>query len=143
MTSLLQRDHLENSIVCDSAGIIDANVGAPPNARMRRHAERRGYQLFGTARQFDPATDFEEFDYIVTMDEENHAGLRALARSNPKYLSKLHKMTEFCRQTHVKEVPDPYYGGECGFREALDILEDACSGFLQHLARSRFSVGNR
>lgn len=133
MISLIEGSQLEGRIICDSAGIIDANVGLPPDARMSRHAALRGIELFGVARQFDPATDFDEFDHIVTMDEENHAHIRALAHFTPEYLSKLHKMTDFCRKTNAREVPDPYYGGEDGFEEALDILEDACSGFLEYL----------
>nr|VFJ93045.1 MAG: protein-tyrosine phosphatase [Candidatus Kentron sp. LFY] len=135
MTSLIERNRLGNKMVCDSAGIIDANVGAPPDSRMKHHAGARGVELFGVARQFDPATDFDEFDYIVTMDEHNHAHIRALARFTPEYLSKLHEMVDFCRKIDAREVPDPYYGGEDGFEKVLDILEDACSGFLEHLSR--------
>jgi protein-tyrosine phosphatase len=32
-----------------------------------------------------------------------------------------------------KEVPDPYYGGEQGFENVLDLLEDGCAGLLQHV----------
>jgi protein-tyrosine phosphatase len=31
----------------------------------------------------------------------------------------------------VKEVPDPYYGGDDSFSLVIDILEDACKGFLE------------
>jgi protein-tyrosine phosphatase len=34
-------------------------------------------------------------------------------------------------------VPDPYYGGERGFEEVLDLVEDGCAGVLAHLAQSR------
>nr|VFK52254.1 MAG: protein-tyrosine phosphatase [Candidatus Kentron sp. TUN]VFK52453.1 MAG: protein-tyrosine phosphatase [Candidatus Kentron sp. TUN] len=133
MTTIIERNDLGNRIVCDSAGVIDVNVGSPPDSRMQRHARQRGYALSGVARQFDSSIDFEEFDYIVTMDEENHADIRALSYLTPEYLSKLHKMVSFCRKTDAKEVPDPYYGGEDGFERVLDILEDACSGFLEDL----------
>jgi protein-tyrosine phosphatase len=35
----------------------------------------------------------------------------------------------------VSDVPDPYYGGEEGFEQVLDLLEDACFGLLQELRR--------
>ncbi|MDP7327457.1 MAG: low molecular weight phosphotyrosine protein phosphatase, partial [Prochlorococcaceae cyanobacterium ETNP7_MAG_30] len=28
---------------------------------------------------------------------------------------------------------DPYYGGDAGFEEVLDLLEDACAGLLAEL----------
>ena len=45
-------------------------------------------------------------------------------------------MTSHCRVHQVSEVPDPYYGGEQGFEDVLDLLEDACGGLLETLLRS-------
>jgi len=42
-------------------------------------------------------------------------------------------MTEFCIHSEYDGVPDPYYGGQAGFELVLDILEDACIGFIQKL----------
>jgi len=33
----------------------------------------------------------------------------------------------------LDEVPDPYYGGEEGFEQVLDLLEQACDGLLGEL----------
>ena len=32
-------------------------------------------------------------------------------------------------------MPDPYYGGDSGFENVLDILEDACQGLLQEVGK--------
>ena len=40
-------------------------------------------------------------------------------------------MTDFCKTARVQEVPDPYYGGNQGFENVLDLLEDACKGLLE------------
>jgi protein-tyrosine phosphatase len=32
-------------------------------------------------------------------------------------------------------VPDPYYGGQRGFEEVADLVEDACQGLLDSLKR--------
>jgi len=42
-------------------------------------------------------------------------------------------MTSHCRRFRAREVPDPYYGGEDGFEQVLDLLEDACAGLLESL----------
>ena len=42
-------------------------------------------------------------------------------------------MCEFCTRHDLKEVPDPYYGGEKGFDFVIDLLMDACEGLLDHL----------
>jgi protein-tyrosine phosphatase len=40
-------------------------------------------------------------------------------------------MTDFCINAQVSAVPDPYYGGNQGFENVLDLLEDACQGLLE------------
>ena len=51
-------------------------------------------------------------------------------------LARIEPMTSHCRVHQVSEVPDPYYGGEQGFEDVLDLLEDACGGLLETLLRS-------
>ena len=47
-------------------------------------------------------------------------------------------MMSYCKDASgVQEVPDPYYGGPDGFDTVLDLLDDACSGLLQHIQQER------
>lgn len=123
---------MQMQLSCESAGIIGYHAGEAPDSRMRRYAARRGYDLLSRARQFRPATDFATFDYIIGMDDDNIADLTRMANT-PQDKAKIHKMTEFAHNRSYTAVPDPYYGGEAEFEQALDILEDACNGLLQHL----------
>ena len=40
---------------------------------------------------------------------------------------------EFHPNTPIHEVPDPYYGGEDGFEQVLDLVEAAGLGLLEKL----------
>nr|VFJ64544.1 MAG: protein tyrosine phosphatase [Candidatus Kentron sp. FW] len=133
MKSLIAKHHPGSGIDCDSAGTTDYNIGSPPNATMKSHAQQRGYRLSGASRQFHPE-DFHRFDYIVTMDRSVDADIRSLTRDS-RSLAKIHNITDFCRAIDAREVPDPYHGPAAGFERALDILEDACLGLLKHLTR--------
>lgn len=132
MTSLVERAGLSNTIACDSAGTAAYHVGEAADARMRRAAAERGYDLTSTARQFDPHGDFETFDLIVAMDNDNY---RDIVAQDPegRYRDKVVRMADFKRVATVREVPDPYYGGIKGFDRVLDILEDTCKGLLDHI----------
>jgi len=114
----------------DSAGTGAWHAGSPADARMRAAAERRGYRLESIARKVE-REDFERFDLIVTMDEDNFDNVTALGGDSGR--ARVARMREFCEQLGTGEVPDPYFGGEAGFEEVLDILEDACSGLLRRL----------
>ncbi len=131
MTHLIEQTGLTHRIFCDSAGTIAYHAGEPADARMMRHASKRGYNLTSISRQIKPA-DFERFDYIMAMDTDNLNGMNPFIPQG-NFKAKIKLMTDFCNHPHPGYVPDPYYGGAEGFEQVLDILEDACSGFLNHL----------
>ncbi len=131
MKSLVRKAGQEKFFHIDSAGLYGGHAGALPDERMRRHAARRGYVLDSRARTFYPSADFADFDMIIGMDRQNMSALKRLAQDETER-AKLFLMTDFCRPPALySEVPDPYYRGEEGFEEVLDILENATAGLLQ------------
>ena len=133
MKAVIEKAGKTSVFTCDSAGIIGHHEGNRADARMRAHASRRSYDLTSISRQFRSNTDFDAFDLIIGMDDQNIKDLKSQAR-NEEDLKKIVKMTDYCsKYKHYKTVPDPYYGGEAGFELVLDLLEDACDGLLNHL----------
>ncbi len=118
----------------DSAGTSAWHAGEKADARMRRHAKKRGIELTSISRKFVPE-DFDRFDYIIAMDRENMDEMKRMAR-NKNDLDKLHMMTDFSQKFNYHEIPDPYYGGDEGFELVLDLLEDANKGLLEHIKSS-------
>lgn len=132
---LIKKRGLESLFEIDSAGTAGYHVGERADPRMRDHASRRGIELTSLSRKLIPA-DLEKFDYILGMDDSNMLNIRRLDPQG-KYASKIYKMTDFCSIHSHDEVPDPYYGGEAGFELVLDILDDACTGFLDAILEKK------
>ena len=130
--SVLEEEGLQEVIECDSAGTTAYHTGEMADQRMQGHAIKRGYRLTSISRAINPEHDFDEFDFIIGMDDNNVWDLRKMART-PSDLGKIYKMTEFSRKMDYRSVPDPYYGGSDGFELVLDILEDACHGLVRDL----------
>ncbi|MDD4227735.1 MAG: low molecular weight protein-tyrosine-phosphatase [Mariniphaga sp.] len=130
--STAQREGLSDQFEIDSAGTGAWHVGEKADMRMQKHAIKRGYSLTSISRQFNPETDFDAFDIIIGMDNQNIEDLKKLAR-NEDDLDKICKMTDFSKEWSYDNVPDPYYGGEDGFELVLDLLEDASTGLLEKL----------
>ena len=122
---------LDGRIDIDSAGTIGYHAGNPPDRRMSATLRARGYQPHGQARQVR-VVDFDEFDLILAMDEDNERDLRRMVRGETKR-AELRAFSSFCADNPLGHVPDPYYGGQQGFERVADIVEDGCSGLLDHL----------
>lgn len=134
MSGLVLKNELQDVIEVDSAGTSGWHEGDLPDERMRAHGEKRGYDFCSRARKFKK-DDFENFDYIIVMDENNYKSIRLLT-TDISQVNKIHLMTDFSVQNNNENlIPDPYYGGTSGFELVLDLLEDACEGLLQAIKK--------
>lgn len=133
MRQMVEERALSNDIIVDSAGIGSWHVGEMPDPRMRKHAARRGYDLSPLrARQFR-ADDFQKFDYIIVMDDENYHDVMERGGVYADARKVLRMKDYFIRYKGQQSVPDPYYGGAEGFERALNLIEDGCEGLLKDL----------
>ncbi len=135
-TGIVENRGLANYFEIDSAGTSGWHAGGSADKRMQSHAIKRGYNLTSISRKFNPDRDFDNFDLIIGMDDENIKSLKSKTR-NAVDMKKIHKMTDFRKEWDYDEIPDPYYGGEEGFELVLDLLEDSCGGLLEKLIYSK------
>lgn len=128
---ILKKGVAENFEI-DSAGTSGYHEGELADRRMQEHAKKRGYNLTSISRPFDPSKDFDKFDLIVAMDDQNYYDLKDKARSL-KDEQKIVKMADYTSSFDFDHVPDPYFGGSEGFEVVLDLLEDASEGLYKSL----------
>lgn len=112
-----------------SCGLGSWHVGELPDPRMREAAKKRGYHLQSHAQGFQKQY-FDQYDYLLAADKRVLEELKQFA-SNEAHLKKLFLINDFSASYPGLDMPDPYYKGEEGFEEVLDMLEDACAGFLE------------
>lgn len=127
---LVEERGLQQEIDIDSAGTGAWHVGERADRRMRQAADRRGYDLTSRARQVADE-DFHEFDLIVAMDRSNLSDLES--RRPDGSPAEVRLFSDFLPAGAPKDVPDPYYGGEDGFDEVLDLVEEGSAELLDYL----------
>ncbi|WP_116364213.1 low molecular weight protein-tyrosine-phosphatase [Parahaliea mediterranea] len=121
---------LSERIQVDSCGTGDWHIGRAPDRRAIAAAATRGYQLQHLrARQVAPG-DFDQFDYILAMDNSNLKDLQAMRPAG--FTGHLGLFLAFGGDAE-REVPDPYYGGDEGFDHVLDLIEAASGGLLAEI----------
>lgn len=133
MQKMVDDAHLTTSFDIDSAGIGAWHVGQLPDRRMRSHGANRGYEVNHVARQFDARHDFDLFDYIIVMDDDNYYDITQQASDDDQRAKVLRMKDYFVEHQGQSSVPDPYYGDGSAFEWALDLIEDGCRGLLEHL----------
>lgn len=124
---------LADVIAVDSAGTHSYHIGHAPDARTQAAAERRGYDLSELRARRVDVSDFEDFEWIVAMDDANVTELTA--RCPAEYRHKIVRLMDFATRHDATEVPDPYYGGAQGFEIVLDYIEDGLDGLLARLQK--------
>ena len=131
MRHKLEEAGLSDDVDVESAGTGGWHIGHPPDERATAAAGARGVPLESRAQRFE-AEHFGDFDLIIAMDRQNLEDMRTLARG-AEAEGKLHLLREFDPEAvrdGSLEVPDPYFGGEGGFEDVLDMIERACDGLL-------------
>ena len=124
----------ELDVLVASAGTHAYHVGQPPDPRARRAAERRGIDLSAQRARRIREDDFEHFELVLAMDEQNREAL--LEVCPPEFRDRVRLLLEFAPHLGRTDVPDPYYGGSNGFEHVLDLVEEAALGVLEHLRRT-------
>lgn len=132
MRSMVRDAGLEGQIDLSSAGTGGWHVGDQADERARATLARRGYDGEShRARQF-AAHWFDDNDLVLAVDESTYSMLREL--DPEQSLGKLRLLREFDPLADGDlDVPDPYYGGQRGFDNVLDMVERSCRGLLAHL----------
>lgn len=129
---LVRREGLEDMVEIDSAGTYGGHSGERSDPRMRRAAEARGIEMTHRARQVKEE-DFERFDRVIAMDDNNYEALFRLAPDRQAQ-QKIYRFRELLRRhPDWSYIPDPYYEGHEGFELVLDLLEDGCATLLEEL----------
>jgi protein-tyrosine phosphatase len=123
----------------DSAGTLDLHQGCPPDPRSVLAGETRGYNFEGISSRPIVHSDFEDFDIIALMDEDNWDDV--MLRCPDEYKIKIKFLLNFAyhdinhsaskdEQQHNHIIPAPYYSHDEGFDDVLDLIEQGCDGLL-------------
>ncbi len=128
---MIKQKGFEQSYQIDSAGTHSYHMGSKPDRRSVQAAKKRGVEMDHLRARQVVADDFNRFDFLVVMDEDNRANLSAMFPRQPQ--DKVFSMMRFAKEVSYQEVPDPYYGEGEGFELVLDLLEQSCAGLLSYI----------
>lgn len=133
-TKLVKDHNLEAHFAIDSAGTHAYHIGSVPDLRSQSAALERGIDLSNLRARKVIHGDFEDFDFLLAMDDDNYSIL--INACPEQHKTKVKYFLDYAPHLNERQVPDPYYGGQRGFERVLDMIEEASVGFLKTLQES-------
>lgn len=127
---LVEQAGLYAEFEIDSAGTSNYHPGKLPDQRTTQILKQHGIQRVHHARQVTPQ-DFETFDYILAMDQQNWIDLQHVQARARHPKARLERMNAFDHQASGVDVPDPYYDGLPEFEAVYQMLLPACQNLLK------------
>ena len=126
---------IADQIYVDSAGTGSWHIGAPPHQEACAILAKNKISWDHKARTINK-TDLVDFDYVVTMDEDNLRAVRYLGPSNAKIV----RFMDYAKSLGVREVPGPWFDGR--FQYVYDLIDHACDGLLDSIKVEYFAEGH-
>jgi protein-tyrosine phosphatase len=113
----------------DSAGTGSWHVGELPDRRSIHTAIQQGIDIADQRARHFVASDLDNFDLILAMDEQNYQDILRQA-SGQDQRNKVAMIMDFVHPGEKISVPDPYWN-DSGFELVFTMLEKACEGVVQ------------
>ena len=131
---ILREKLLKNNldIIVDSAGTSGLHAGEGPDYRMCATAKMFNLNIDDIKSRKFVVQDFDTFDLIYAMDSSNYNNILSLAQT----LSDKSKVNLILNELYPNKnmaVPDPYYGGEQGFIDVYNLLNEATDKIIEKI----------
>ena len=116
----------------DSAGTGGWHVGELPDPRSVAVARKNGLDITDQRGKQFSTYDFECYDHIFVMDNSNYRDVTRLAKDQTER-DKVQLILDELFPGENVDVPDPYYGGDQGFDNVYQMLDEACESLASRL----------
>jgi protein-tyrosine phosphatase len=129
---ILKSKTITKNVLIDSAGTGSYHIGELPDPRAIAVAKENGIDITSQrARKFE-VQDFDNFDIIYVMDRYNYNTVMKLARNDSDKSKVKYILNEVFTGENL-DVPDPYSGGNYGFKNVFKMLDEACDKIAKKL----------
>tara|TARA_B100001057_G_scaffold477049_1_gene545814 strand:+ start:466 stop:918 length:453 start_codon:yes stop_codon:yes gene_type:complete len=129
---ILQSKLSSKDFFVDSAGTAAYHIGESPDQRSIKVAKKYGIDLTNQRASQFTSEDFLKFDLIYAMDKQNYQNICSLAKGDSE-IKKVRMILNEKNSQLNHSVPDPYYGGDDGFENVYQMLDEVCELIAKRL----------
>lgn len=128
--SKIEAEGLEEKIETDSAGVGHWHVGSLPHEGTQDILTKNRISTEGMIARQIKEEDWDEFEYLIAMDDNNINDLQAINEVEGVVVQKL---MDYVPDAPKKEVPDPYFTGN--FDETYELVRRGCERLLEEIKK--------
>lgn len=127
LTHMINERGLSASFYIDSAATSREEIGNPPHYGTVGKLRQVGIPLVPHKARQMTKQDYQEFDYLIGMDDANVRNMERIAGGDPEH--KIYKLLEFAGSSRA--IADPWYTGN--FDVTYDDVIEGCEALLQQI----------
>ncbi len=128
---MVKKNNLENQITIDSAATSNEEAG---NGLYRHAASKlieKGIKIDNHKARQITLKDYEEYDYIIAMEDRNISGILKTVKNDPQ--NKINKLLDF--SNNPRDIADPWYTGN--FEVTYNDIVEGTTAFLDYLIENK------
>ena len=125
---MVNKLNLTDQFIIDSRATSTEEIGNPPHRGTVNKLKEVGIPLIPHRAKQITHKDYDEFDYIIGMDEWNMRNLNRMLKGDPE--GKVYKFLTFAGSD--RDIADPWYTGN--FDATYNDVVEGCRGLLEFLA---------
>ena len=127
MKDMIKKAGLEDKYYIESAATSREEIGNDTHPGTKRKLTEAGVPYTKRRARQIKKSEYDEYDYLVIMDQNNYRNLFRIIGSDPE--NKVYKLLEFAGKD--RDIADPWYTGN--FDETYDDVVEGCQALLEHL----------
>ena len=129
MRDMVTKRGLGGQFYIASSATSREEIGNPVHPGTRKKLKELGISTSGKYAVQLKKKDYQEYDYLIGMDEWNIRNILRIVGSDPQ--GKVHKLLEFAGSG--RDIADPWYTGN--FEVTYEDIREGCEGLLSHILR--------
>ena len=127
---MVEKQGIGSQFVIASAATSTEELGNPVHPGTRRKLRENGISSDGKFAVQMKRTDYDRYDYIIGMDQQNIRNILRIIRTDPE--EKVYRLLDFTGQT--RDIDDPWYTGD--FDSTYEDVYEGCCALLDTLRKS-------
>lgn len=130
MKDLVEKENLASEFYIASAATSSEEIGNPVHHGTRNKLKELGISTAGKCAVQLKKKDYDDYDYILGMEQRNIAGIMRIIGNDPK--KKIKRLLDY--SSNPRDIADPWYTGD--FDVTYTDVKEGCEALLNTILKA-------